>query len=347
MKKYAFNGYLFSQRQTGVMRYAKELLLALDVMCKKGEFCLVIPNCAENIPVLCNIDVVKIGNIKGNLWEQISFPIYCKKKSFVPVNFNNTCPLIYPGIIAIHDIAYKLHPEFGSSLHGKISNLYHKIIFKLVSYLKTPIITVSHFSKYSLIDVYKINPRRIHIIQNSYNHFEKIKCDYSILEKLQICEYDYYFSLGSISRMKNTRWIVEVAKRNPEQVFIISGARSSNENNDYVSENIHNIIFTGYISDEEIKALMSKCKAFIYPSIYDGFGIPPMEALSVGARVICSNAACLPEIYQGSVNYIDPYDYNVNLNELLLEPVADPDLILKKYSWAKSASKLYEMLKID
>lgn len=342
--KYAFNGFLFSQRQTGVMRYARELLVRLDKMCNGQDYYLVIPEYAEYQPTLKNIIIVKKGWIKGNLWEQITFPKYCIKNNLVPVNFNNTCPLIYPGIITIHDIAYKIHPEFGSSFHGKISNIYHRMIFKWISYLKTPIITVSHFSKYQLVDVYGIDPNRIHVIHNSYNHFDDVKSEFSICDKLNLSKDSFYFSLGSVSKMKNTKWIIEVAKRNPEMKFVISGSIPRNEKNDYSTIDMTNVIFTGYISDGEVKALMNNCKAFIYPSLYDGFGIPPMEALSTGARVICSNAACLPEIYQGCVSYIDPYDYNVDLESLQSEEVSPSTLILKKYNWEKSAFRLYNLL---
>lgn len=91
---------------------------------------------------------------------------------------------------------------------------------------------------------------------------------------------------------------------------------------------------------------MANCKAFIFPSIYEGFGIPPMEAMAENAPVIVSNKACMPEIYGKSVHYIDPYNYkNINIENILLEKVKNPELILEKYSWKKSADKLYNLLK--
>ena len=106
-----------------------------------------------------------------------------------------------------------------------------------------------------------------------------------------------------------------------------------------------NIFFTGYISDSQVKALMKGCRAFIHPAVYEGFGIPPLEAMSCGAQVIASNATCLPELYEDAVHYIDPHDYNVDLESLLQEPVAPPDEILEKFSWEKEAKKLLEILR--
>ena len=73
----------------------------------------------------------------------------------------------------------------------------------------------------------------------------------------------------------------------------------------------------GIWEDEEVKALMKNCKAFVFPSYYEGFGIPPLEAMSVGARIIVAKSASLPEIYGDAAVYIDAQNPYCNLNELL------------------------------
>ena len=89
---------------------------------------------------------------------------------------------------------------------------------------------------------------------------------------------------------------------------------------------------------------MERCKAFILPSYYEGFGLTPLEALSAGAPVIVSNAASLPEIYGGAAHYIDPYNNDVDLDALLKEPVEPPQAILEKYSYDKSADEVYDLI---
>jgi len=343
MTRYAFNGYLFSQRQTGVMRFAKEILIHIDEKCSEDEFVLVVPEYAANVPTLNNIKIVRFGKTKGNLWEQIDFVKYLRKNNFQSVNFNNTMPIFRPGIITIHDIAYKIHPEFADSLHGRISNLYHRLIFFIVSKSKVPIITVTNFSKYQLIDEYKIDPSRIMVIGNGWQHFQSVMTDDSIIMKNNLVPKSYYFSLGSLSKMKNTNWIIEVAKKNPNDVFVLAGARPNNSA--FYSEIPTNVIMVGFVSDEQVKSLIKNCKAFIYPSIFDGFGIPPLEALSQGAIVVCSDAACLTEVYRNSVHYIDPYNTDVDLDILLSERVDTSSAVLDRYSWEKSSIKMYEFLK--
>ena len=109
-------------------------------------------------------------------------------------------------------------------------------------------------------------------------------------------------------------------------------------------ENYDNVLFLGYVRDEELKSLMKYCKAFIFPSYYEGFGIPPMEALSVGSKAIVSDIPVHHEIYGNSVYYIDPYNADVNLDNLLKGHVDNADMVLKEYSWKKSAALLKDLL---
>lgn len=340
--KYAFNGFLFSQRPTGVMRYAREILQEMDKFCNNLDWVLVVPEYAENVPNLTNIKTIRFGNIKGNLWEQIEFSRFIKKNSYESVNFNNTMPLQKSGIIVIHDIAYKLHPEFSNSVHGKLSNIYHRIIFKRAAKGEKPIITVTHFSKIQLVEYYNIEPDRIHVIGNAWQHMEKIGVDKGILNKYSLKKNSFYFSLGSLSKMKNTKWVYKVAKENPDKLFVLAGARPKSYAEELTQP--QNVILVGFVTDEEVKTLINNCKAFIYPSIYDGFGIPPLEALSQGAKVICSNAACLPEVYRNSVYYIDPYETNVDLDSLLNEKIDEAKSVLIRYSWEESAKRFFELL---
>lgn len=343
MTNYAFNGFLFSQRPTGVMRYAYEMLLELDKIEDSINYELVVPIYAKNIPSLKNIRVVKYGSIKGNLWEQTSYVAYLKKHNRCSVNFNNTIPFLAPGIIIIHDLAYKIHPEYFDSLHGKLSILYHRLVFRFAAKSKFPILTDTYYSRDQLINIYGIAPERLKVIGCGWQHMKRIEPSNTIIEKLGLSDKQYYFTLGSVSKMKNTEWVLNVAKQNVDNLFVITGAVPENENDKYTKSN--NVIFTGFLSDGEIKTLISHCKAFIYASKFDGFGIPPIEALSQGAEVICTNAACLPEVYGSSVRYIDPYDTNVDLEELLKHKVYGVAEVLEKYDWAKTAKSFNEVLK--
>jgi glycosyltransferase involved in cell wall biosynthesis len=89
---------------------------------------------------------------------------------------------------------------------------------------------------------------------------------------------------------------------------------------------------------------MEKCKAFILPSYYEGFGLTPLEALSCGAKIIVAKVASLPEIYGKTAYYIDPFDVNIDLEDLLCGRVDKPDEILKKYSYDTAAQQVYSLI---
>ena len=192
--------------------------------------------------------------------------------------------------------------------------------------------------------MYRVNPEKITVVGNAWQHIEKTAYDDTIINKYNLETKKFYFSLGSRVEHKNLKWIVSAALQNPESVFVVSGENSYSKGFDE-SQFPKNIIFTGYISDGEIRSLMANCKAFILPSIYEGFGIPPMEALAENAQIIVSNTSCLPEIYSKSAHYIDPYQLeNIDLDKILAEHVEKPEAVLNRYSWNKSAKTLYSLI---
>ena len=83
---------------------------------------------------------------------------------------------------------------------------------------------------------------------------------------------------------------------------------------------------------------------FIFPSYFEGFGLPPLEALSCGAPVIISNKTCLPEIYEDCAHYINPDVYDVDLNKILGQPVASPEKLLEKYTLQNTARRLLSVI---
>ena len=112
--------------------------------------------------------------------------------------------------------------------------------------------------------------------------------------------------------------------------------------NEVIPENVYML---GYITDEDACSLMKNCRAFIFPSLYEGFGLPPLEALALGADVIASNTTSLPEVLGRSVHYIDPNDYNVSLDKLLTETIDSPNEALSRFSWKKSSERLLGIIK--
>ena len=172
--------------------------------------------------------------------------------------------------------------------------------------------------------------------------------DESIFDKMPgVKKGEYFYALGSLAKHKNFKWIREVARRSPDKTFVVAGGKDLRAfGDDAEAKDTHNVFYPGYVSDAENAALMKHCKLFLHPAVFEGFGIPPLEALALGAPVALANATCLPELYGDTARYFDPYDYDVDLDALAAQPVAAPDEVLKKYSWNKTAEFwLHEMEK--
>lgn len=346
--KYAINGRFVVRKLTGQERFATELLRELDKICEKDEFVLVVPKYAETLPDYKNIKIVKYGKVKSHFWEQISLYRYCKKHHLVSVNLTSTCPLLDSGIVCCHDAAaYEIRELLTQNLYGRFSYIWHQMMIEAVKRSTYPIITVSNYSKSRLSKFMKVPESRFHVISNAWQHYLRVNEDESIFEKLPkgYVRGEYFMALSSLSPQKNFIWVKEVAKRNLEKKFLIVGRAEGFTKLGIDDLQESNLLFTGYLTDGEIKSLMKGCRAFIHPAVYEGFGIPPIEALACGAELIVSAAACLPEVYGNSAHYIDPHNYDVDLDELLKEPVAPASQVLDKYSWSSEAKKLLNLLR--
>lgn len=332
-KKYIVNGRFFSKKITGVERYAVELLKEVDMLVENGQLTIAIPKDAD-VPTYKNIKVIRVGRLKNILWEHISFPIYARRNKMIPISLCNVAPLLYPGIVCIHDVKIKARPDFFSWKF----RLWYKVLFANAAWRAEKIITVSEFSKKEIIRHMKVKPERIEVVPSSWSHFKMINEDKNALEKYCLQKEKYYFAMSSLEPNKNFNWIAEVAKKYPMYEFAISGSINNRVFSDGLGFDCpKNMKLLGYISDEEAKYLMKNCKAFVFPTFYEGFGLPPLEAIGSGCRsVIISDTEVMHEIYGKCGTYIDPtkYDYN----EEMLEIIQDRDkIILDKYTWIKSA----------
>ena len=343
--KYAFNGRVLTKAQTGQERFASELLKHLDKICNKGEFVVVTSKHAHNIPHYKNIEVAQTGTLKREAWEQFCLGPWLSKHKLKCVNLTTTFAIGHCDVVCIHDASiYEIGSQFMH--YGFFGTIWKRILCNIAARKAERILTVSNYSKDRLTAILGIPEKKITVISNAWQHFNRVEKDDTIFERLPYAkDKEFFFAMSSLSPQKNFVWIMEVAKRNPHLQFIITGKAEGFTHlgaEDLKTENLH---FTGYIKDDEIKSLMLHCRAFIHPAIYEGFGIPPLEALSCGAELILSPATCLPEIYGKSAHYIDPYNYNVKLDELLKEPIAPASEVLDRFSWEEEAKKLLMLLR--
>ncbi|WP_279118024.1 glycosyltransferase family 4 protein [Fusobacterium varium] len=340
--KIIINGRFLTQNITGVQRFAHEIVNKLDKFMKKDEIVILVPKnlLFKNLKYE-NIEIKKIGFLRGYLWEQLELPYYVWKTQGRLVNLCNTAPIINTGIVIIHDISTKVNSKF----YSKKFSIFYNILNKIITKTSIKILTVSEFSKKEIMKYYNINSSKIDIVYNAWQHMERIIEDRKILEKLRLKNKKFYLGVSSINPNKNFKYIIELAKLYPEKIFVIVGKLNQKVFGNMNLEKIDNIVWAGYITDEELKALYKNTLGFIYPSFYEGFGIPPMEALACGCKkVYVSDTSCLPEIFEDSVIYLNPYKVEKILNER--EAIKEESIkkVLNKYSWEKSIKTIINII---
>ncbi len=332
---YAIDGAFYAQGVTGIQRYAREIVAALDEIVDRGVVELVVP-LGVQVPEMNRIDVVRVGSGGGIRWEQGAFSRYLRERGRIGLCLCNTLPLNHSGdIVVIHDISYKVNPRFFRGLRNRMSAAWHRLNYHHAVRTASTIVTVSEFSKCEIARVYDVSPGRILVCPNAWQHFASVPSDEGALGKFGVSEGSYFFSLSSVAPNKNVAWILACARLMPETRFLVAGKITSGG---VVSDVPDNVSLIGYVSDAEAKSLMSHCRAFLFPTLYEGFGIPPLEALSAGADIVVSDTPCMREVYGGAATYIDPR----HPAPIVVEDIPDSVKkgILGKYGWDKSASIL-------
>ena len=143
--------------------------------------------------------------------------------------------------------------------------------------------------------------------------------------------------MASLAPNKNLNWILNNAKLHPESTYVIAGESLGDRSG---IEKLGNVVAIGYARDSEARALMKYCKAFLFPSTYEGFGILPMEALCMGAEIVLGDIPELHEIYKNAATYVNCHKPDVNIDELLEKnKVSDEAVqnVLSNHSWDRSA----------
>lgn len=341
MKKIIINGKFLTQRITGVQRYAREIIAELDKIVKPDEVEMAVPPETQDIPDYKNISVRKVGRFHNILWEHTSFPFYVMKCSGVSLNLCNASPLLSPGIVCIHDAKIKNRPQD----YNRSFVLFYSISFANAFSRASRIITVSEFSKKELCMYYKADPKRITVIPSAWSHYQRVSYDEGTLDKYHLKKGEYFFSLGLISDTnKNFRWSAEAARQNPEYTFAVAGGINTRVFADRFGFDVpDNMKILGYVSDSEVKTLMRDCRAFLFPTFYEGFGLPPLEAIGAGCRsVVVSDTEVMHELFGDAVTFVDPF--KPILPSLAEIKPDDRDRILKRFTWQKNAAMLKDLL---
>jgi glycosyltransferase involved in cell wall biosynthesis len=351
------NGRFGSQAVTGVQRYAGELLRALDRELDRGaaelaqvSFQLLAPVDATRLPPLEHIPVRHVGRLAGHPWEQVELPWFAR--SGLLVNLANTGPLLNRmQVVTIHDASALAIPDTYSPAFRR----WYQFLLPALGKVARRVVTDSEFSKAELMRYAGIPSARLRVIPLSGEHIRNVAADRRILDRLSLRPHSYLLTVGSHSPHKNLAVVAEAVERLGSREFDVVVAGGANPRV-FRTGTIRwgpGVKLTGYVSEGELRALYENAGCFIYPSLYEGFGLPPLEAMSCGCPVIVSQAASLPEVCGNAAVYTDARSAG-SVADSITRVMHDPELQDRlrglgrrraaEFTWARSAAALIQVL---
>jgi glycosyltransferase involved in cell wall biosynthesis len=289
----ALNARFFSHRPTGMQRYAIELSNRLN-----GDLDPIRPS-----------QPLKGG--RGHLWEQFYLPAACRGRLLWSPN--NTGPIATSRqVCTVHDLIPLDHPEW---FNPQFSGWYRWLMPKLAARVRH-VIAISEFTKQRTMELLGVEARRITVVPNGVDpQFRPASADEvsNVRRKLGIAVPRYLLSVGSLEPRKNVGRLLQAWERIepnlPDDVqLVVAGAQASS----LVFAGVQferlppRVQFTGYVEQEDLPVLYSGALAFVYPSLYEGFGLPPLEAMACGTPVVTSDGTSLPEVVGGAAVLVDP-----------------------------------------
>lgn len=331
---------------SGVQRYAREIVRALDQRPGAADRCvLLMPPGADRLNLL-NIPIRTIGRAGGHLWEQTALAWTARHGRLL--SLGGSGPVRHRRqIVIIHDAAVFRHPEHFRTGYAAFHRTLNRTLAR-----RARLATVSAFSRRELASVLNLSPESIAVAPNSADHLRNITPDPAVIERLDLTMRPYFVALGNLTPNKNLAVAIRALSRlaDPAVRLVLIGDQPAVFDRSAFAADPR-LIFAGRRSDAEIAALLGGAQALVFPSLYEGFGIPPLEAMTLGCPVIASDIPATREVCADAALYFDPADdaaLAAHMSELFSRPdVARRDAGLRRadrYAWSCSAEIIEDLL---
>ena len=323
--KICFDGRVFAHSHlTGVERFARELLENLQG---------VVPVYVEKPP--------SDRRLIHHVWEHVILPIKCKRfEMFIaPANVG---PIVFPEkckyILVVHDVAFLNFP----SAYSKTFRWYYNKVIPLAMKRTDVVITVSESESRNIVKSYPFVKDKIVVIYPGSNS------KFHSAQPLPLEQREPYFLyVGSLNPRKNLWGLLKAfaifkEKTSANVKLKVVGASYSIFNKVNVDSEIEvsDVDYLGYVTEDGLHKLYEKALAFVFPSFYEGFGYPPLEAMSYGTPAVVSNQSSLPEVTKGKAVYVDPRNPE-DIADKMVQLVEDKDYWRKVSKEAKEVTKFY------
>jgi glycosyltransferase involved in cell wall biosynthesis len=348
--EFGINGRFLSQPLTGVQRYGREIVGALDSLVaeKAHSIKLIIPNEARQSIDLRNIEIKALGVGRGHAWEQSMLPL---RHSGLLLNLCNTAPALGNNrVVCIHDANVFLAAES----YSRSFRVFYKMLQPLISRRSTFVTTVSEDAASKISDHLNVARDRIKIAPNGHEHALRWDASRSKLRDMHGFRRPYIVLLGSLAKHKNIGRIMGLSDKLDSigmDIKIIGGSTAIFHQEQWRAA--PNVAFLGRVSDDDLAFLLANALCLAFPSTSEGFGIPLLEAMVCGCPIVASNSSSLPQVCGNAALLADPHDDEQWLKHFVA--LAESELLcrelsgkgreqVQRFSWRSSAQIYLELM---
>lgn len=342
------NSRFLTQNISGVQRYAEQMCLSLKKL--RDDIVCVAPRDIKLDGAAKALDVQCIGRNRGHLWEQLDLPLYLRSRGKpLLISISSTGPMFYRNQVATHhDINYVRYPQS----YTRLFRLLYRTVTPILTSNARTVVTSSNFSRGEISRFYGIDEGKFLVLPAAVSEGFRAKTPKPDGPQ-------YLLAVSSPAAHKNFNRMIAAflsLRGFPDLQLHIVGAAThifANPDLQRLACRDPRIRFLGRLTDAELIEQYQGATAFVFPSLYEGFGIPPLEAQACGCPVLAANAASIPEVLQASALYFDPLDIKhmaAAMQRVLTDQPLREALRLhglnnvERFSWDLSAQRLSQRL---
>jgi glycosyltransferase involved in cell wall biosynthesis len=348
------NGKFYSAQMTGVHRVAEELLRAMDsILADSGaarDLRILLPSNAGKVDGYQRIQTTEPGALPWIWWEQLELPV--RARDGLLINLCNLGPLAARrAITMIHDAQIYISPESYSPAFVA----WYRVALPTLGRNSACVLTVSEYSRQMLAQ-HKVAPaEKIRVLHNGVDHILRVTPARDVTSRLGLSSRKYVLALANTQAHKNIGLLFKAFAqvRHPDLRLVLIGGASADDFRAAGHSPGENVVIAGRVSDAELRGLMADALCFACPSLTEGFGLPPLEAMLTGCPAIAAPCGALPEVCGDAAFYAgahDPEEWARTIEALSEQPAlwearsAQGVAQAQKFTWRKSAANLLDII---